>query len=139
MARKGFIQFGVTGNKRLDKRLKRMESKVAGKAVRTGMKAAMEPVLQAARARAPVATGRLKKSIRIAGYGGKGFAGAAVLTGSRKVLKISPKAKAFYPASIEYGTQFIRAQSFLRSAMADKKKLVMSRVVDEIKKAIESA
>lgn len=138
MARKGFIQFGITGDKRLDKRLRKMDRKVSGKAIRKGMKEAMQPVLFAAKRRVPVLTGRLKKSIRVAGYAGRNFAGAAVLTGTRKTLRIPANAKSFYPAYIEYGYGKVRARSFLRSSMADKKKEVLGNVVSEIKKALEN-
>ncbi len=137
MARKGFIEFGITGDKRLDKRLRKMDRRVAGKAVRKGMKAAMAPVLSLAQRRVPVRTGRLKRSLRVAGYGGKNFAGAAVMTGTRKMLKIPANAKGFYPAYIEYGYGKTRPQSYLRSAMADGKKDVLRRVASEIKDALE--
>jgi HK97 gp10 family phage protein len=137
VASKGFISFTVKGGKELDRTLNKMDRRLASKALKGGMKAAMEPVKDEAKRRVPVDTGLLRRSIRIATYGGKGYVGAVVRSGTRKQLKIPQDAKHYYPAYIEYGSQGKLARPFLRSAFAAKKNMVLNRVADDIRKAIE--
>ena len=140
MAKKGsgLVSYTIEGGKKLDKKLKAMDRRLAGKALKTGMKAAMEPVKTEAKRRAPRDTGALIRSIRIGVYSGRDYAGAVVKTGTRKQLKIPSDAKSYYPAFIEYGSQSVRARPFLRSAFASKKKVVLNRVIKDIKRAIET-
>ena len=139
MPSKGFVSFGVKGGKALDKKLKRMDKRMAGKAIKQGMKKSMEPVQTLAKQRAPYKTGNLRRSIRIAVYSGKYYAGAAVRTGTRKQLKIPADAKFYYPAAFEYGTRNMRARSYLRSSLYDRRKVVLNRVVEDVTKALEKA
>lgn len=134
---KGFVRFNVKGGEKLEKRLMKMDRRMAGRALKQGMKTAMEPVKQLAIARAPVDTGRMKKSIRIAVFSKRNFAGAKVQTGTRKQLKIAPDAKHYYPAYVEYGYRKRNARPFLRSAFFDRKQVVLDRVVDDITKELE--
>ncbi len=139
MAKKGsgLVSFTIEGGKKLDKKLKKMDRRVATKALKTSFKAAMEPVKAEAKRQAPRDTGALIRSIRIGVYNGKDYVGAVVKTGTRKQLKIPATAKGYYPAFIEYGYQGVRARPFLRSAFASKKRVVLKRVEDDIRKAIE--
>ena len=134
---KGFVSFKVRGGKALDKRLMRMDKRMAGKAIKQGMKKSMEPVQALAKQRAPYKSGNLRRSIRIAVYSGKNYAGAAVRTGTRKQLKIPADAKFYYPAAFEYGTRQMRARSYLRSSLFDRRKMVLERVVKDVTHALE--
>jgi HK97 gp10 family phage protein len=139
VAKRGFVILGVSGGRKLEKRLARMEKRTAGRAIRGGMKAAMEPVRQLAVARAPVDTGRMRRSIKAVGFFRRSMAGARVQTGTRKQLRIPAESKHYYPAYVEYGHSKRSARPFLRSALHDRRKQVLGRVRREIINAIEKA
>ncbi len=140
MAKKGsgLVSITIEGGKKLDKKLNAMDRRVATKVLKKSFKAAMEPVKAEAKRLVPVDTGALRRSIRIATYKGKDYVGAVVRTGTRKQLKIPANAKSYYPAFIEYGSQGERARPYLRSALFKKRKVVLNRVSDDIRKALET-
>ena len=138
MAKGGLVSITIKGGKKLDNKLKKMDRRVATKVLKTSFKAAMEPVKAEAKRRAPRDTGALIRSIRIGVYNGKDYVGAVVKTGTRKQLKIPANAKSYYPAFIEYGSQGERARPYLRSALFKKRKVVLKRVSDDIRKALET-
>jgi HK97 gp10 family phage protein len=59
------ITIGVVGGRELQRALQQLESKTRARFARQGMRKGMKLVLAEARAKAPVRTGRLKKSLRI--------------------------------------------------------------------------
>lgn len=135
---KPLIAFNVKGGKAVDKKLRKMDRRLASRALKAGFRAAMEPVKDEAKRRAPVKTGALRRSIRIAGYSGRGYIGAVVRTGTRKQLKIPANARFYYPAAIEYGVKGVSPRPFLRSALHAKRKVVLNRVVKDVRDAIEN-
>ena len=108
----------IRGHRSLNKKLNRMGTTVARKAVRPAMHEALVPVVQTAQAHAPVKTGRLRKSIKSAVKNSRrhGIIGM-VRTGTRKQLRIPNDAEYYYPSAIELGTRKKSARSFLRLAM----------------------
>ena len=135
MSKDGF-DIRILGDKKLLAKLKKLEHRMQGKVLREAMRSSMEPVKKLAITRAPVLTGALRKSIKIAAYSRKGVIGASVRTGTRKQLKIPDNAKYYYPAAIEYGTRKTEGSSFLRSSLFDRKGQVLNNVASEIKKIL---
>ena len=137
MAAKGGFDIKLLGDKKLQRKLNKMDKRVAGKVLKQSMKSAMEPVRELAARRAPVRTGKLRKSIRTAVYSGRNFAGAVVRTGTRAQLGIEPGDSYYYPSALEYGTSKIRPRSYMRSSLYDRRKMVLAAVGREIKSRLK--
>lgn len=134
------IKFSIEakGLKELQKELKRLPEELSASFVKSAMLKAVEPVLQEARRRAPVDSGRLQlmqaKSAKIMPRAGKilirvgtKFLGKRQITKSLE-KKAAGKSKgtvlthnAYYDFMVEYGTRFQKAQPYLRPAFDGKK------------------
>ncbi|MCP5017107.1 MAG: hypothetical protein GY938_17825 [Ketobacter sp.] len=130
------FDISVIGDKKLERKLNKMEKKASSKVMRDAMKESMEPVKELAKLRAPRDKGLLIKSIRIAAKTSRRGVSAMVRTGTRKQLKISADNPFYYPAAHEYGTKYMPAKSYLRSALGDKKNMVLSDLGRSIHKML---
>ena|SRR3990167_5903813 len=129
-----FLDIKMLGEKELQARLKKIEIKMQRKIVKGAMKKAARPVLALAKILVPVKTGRLRDSLRIRQWTGKGGVfGTAIETGTRRDLGIPGWEKHFYPVVVEY-----KHQSFLRRAIDDDRELIVSIIAREIRAGIES-
>lgn len=137
---------GIEGIRETAKAMEGFHPTLKKKILRKVVRKAARPVLEAARARAPVDTGALEEtlSIRSAQFGrgrfGKNNVGAKVVTAKRERLGIDPDDKGYYPAVIEFGRKdgTIPAQPYLRPALDDASEEVryiyrneLSRLIDE--------
>ncbi len=129
------FSLSIKGSKKLNKKLNNMKLGVARKIVRPALHSALVPVVQTAKALAPVESGRLKKTIKsfVKSSRRRGAIGQ-VRTGTRRQLRIPPDSKYYYPAAIEYGTRHMAARSFLRSALGRQKNRalkILGREIDQ--------
>lgn len=116
----------IKGARKLEKKLRALPRRVQGQVMRKALKDALVPVMELAKKRVPVDSGRLQKSIKIANLRKRGVTGAVVQTGTRKQLRITADNAYYYPAAIEYGSpgrnvapkSFLRASLFLRRRQA---------------------
>lgn len=135
------IDLSILGDRGLERKINKLENKVAKKLIRDAAKEAMEPVAVMARVRAPVLDGRLKASIKVITYSARRgrITGAQVKTGSRFNLRIPANAKYYYPAAHEYGApkRGIKMRSFLRSSLTDLRSSVIFRLGKLIAKGLE--
>lgn len=137
---------GVEGLKETEAALKKFTPQLQKKILKKVVRKAARPVLEAARARAPVDTGALEEtlSIRSSQFGRGWFAknnvGAKVVTAKRERLNIDEDDKGYYPAVMEFGRKdgTIPAQPYLRPALDDASEDVryiyrneLSRLIDE--------
>ncbi len=120
------FDISVLGDKKLQKKLDKMDKKLRSKTMKASMKTAMEPVKELAKQRAPRDRGLLQRSIRIGTKMNRKGVSAMVRTGTRRQLKIDPSDKFYYPAAIEYGSRFMPARSFLRSALSTRREKVLN-------------
>jgi HK97 gp10 family phage protein len=112
------VDISILGEKALQRKLKRLAGPAQRKIVMKALREGGRPVLAAAKARVPVATGRLRKSLRLRKRRTSGsFFGMEVRTGTREELGISPDSKGYYPMSVEFGHAGVAARPFLRPAM----------------------
>lgn len=113
----------IKGAKRLNRKLDRMGTTAGRKVVRPAMRAALVPVVQSAKAFAPVDSGRMRQSIKafVTNSRRDGIDGR-VRTGTRRQLRIPADAKYYYPAAIEFGSRRMSARSFLRRAVTARKR-----------------
>lgn len=129
----------LKGDRELKAKLESMSRGMQGKALRDAIRKGIEPVRKLAAQRAPVRTGRLQKSIKVASYRGRrGVLGASVRTGTRRQLRITPEDPYYYPAAHEYGSKTQRAKSFMRSSMFDRKRQALAMTEKEIVKFLLS-
>ncbi len=128
----------MLGQKDLERKLGKMDSKLQSKVMKEAMKTSMQPVQALAKQRAPHDRGLLRKSIRIAVSSKRSGVSAMVRTGTKKQLKIPMNEKYYYPTAHEYGTRYMPARSFLRSSLNDLKETVLGSVASHVRRLLES-
>ena len=129
----------LVGERKTRKKFNELSKKVHGQIMRKVLKTAMEPVVPLAKSRAPVGdTHNLQKYIKAATYRKKGTLGAVVQTGTPRQMGLMP-GEYYYPSAHEYGSPHrgIPAQSFLRSALFDRKRQVIGIVERELRKILK--
>ena len=120
------FKLNIKGAKKLQRKMAKLERKVQNRVMLKAMKDAMQPVVPAAQARAPVERGRLRKYIKVTTKNSRKVGLLAMVqTGTRKQLGIPADNKYYYPSAIEYGTRHISARSFLRRALGSKRNQVL--------------
>ena len=120
--------FSLTGNKALDAKFLSLPLKVRKKILRTSLRPPMKPMHAAARAGAPVRTGRTRRSVKLKAQKRtrKGKIGLNLLT----TEKHDPyfKEHMFYPHLVEKGYRRGRRTAGIRSkAVADTRQVVEGR------------
>lgn len=134
------------GDRELSRKLRRLENNVANSIMKPAAMDAAVPILAAAKAAVPVDRGRLKQGLRIAGFANKSGVGASVKTPTRKRLGIDPKAKGFYPMSIEYGyilklfggpaTRVMPARPYLRPALEKNAQVAVAILSNRLRRGL---
>lgn len=129
----------IKGGKRLARKIEKLEKKVGNKVMRDSVKESMEPVAAEAKRLAPIRSGRLRRSIRVASSSRRGKINGLVRTGTRKQLKIPASDPYYYPAAHEYGTRKMPARSFLRAALGNKRRAVIKSLSSIIQRNLMKA
>lgn len=121
----------VQGLDVLEKRLKALGARMSQNILRKALRAAMKPVVADAKQRAPVKTGKLRKSIKAETGGKKGEA----------YIKMGFAKGAAYGIPLELGTSFFAARPMLRAALDTKQNeavaIFKARLGEEIDKAVK--
>ncbi len=133
MARKGAVI--VTGEKAIDKKLRKLEPKIQKKVVKKALRAAVkEIILPDAKAAAPIDSGKLEKSLTVRALkrSRKGF-GFAVVT-----REIKGTDTPFYGQFHEFGTKYIRADPYLRPAGYGNEQKVRARLAEGVRKELRA-
>lgn len=118
----------ITGLRELDAALKELAWPAARRALRKGMRRGANVIRDEARARAPVDTGHLKRSITTRERSDEG-------ADMRFAVEV-PRG-AFYGRFLEYGTSKMAAKPFLRPAAEAKTEEAVSTMRDALADAIE--
>lgn len=137
---KGYLRLNGTQDVRAA--LLALEEKVAKRIARAALKAGAEPMLHAARSKAPVDTGDLVESLKISTGTKKGKLVARVQTKEGDY-----KGKTFYGSFIEYGhylgdkdlgnsRKWVEARPFLRPAFDENKERSAGIVVEALRAGI---
>lgn len=132
------IDISIFGDKQLSAKLSAMVPKVQKKITRQALRQGAKRVRDEARRLAPVDSGALKKSLKVRAAKNlrRGSFGLSVLTGTRAELGISPEAKFYYPAVLEYGGRGHEAQPYLRPAMDATRAEVLGLIKSSIREAL---
>lgn len=128
------VDIRILGDKKLQRKLSKLQTKVQAKTMRDASKKALIPVAKTAWDRAPFKTGKMRDSLKIV-VARKGV-GAILKTGTRRQLGISADDPYYYPAAIEYGTNKIQPFAFLRGALHDRKPEALRILANEIRQLI---
>ncbi len=127
-------KFSITGDKKLDRKLKKLGSpKLIKKVIKKGLRNGSKPIQKEAKRNAPVGkTGQLKKNVKLrAQKRSRKSIGVNVQVGEGDF-----KGDQFYAAFIEYGTSKMPARPFMRPAWDKNKDKTKQSILDEIKLAI---
>jgi len=128
-------EFFISGMKEVQRALAELPKRVASKVIRQNLRAAMKPMLAAAKENAPEGTGDLEHSIKLK-------------SGKRKrhVIRLNIVAYRdpddpvpFHAAYVEYGTSRQAPQGFFRRAFDQTKNTTMQLALDGIRKGIDDA
>lgn len=121
----------LTGDKALNRKLKKLAGKEAKAVIRKATRPALKPVLQEARAEAPKRTGNLRKNIKIRALPrSRKFFGSRVTSGAGKSEN---SGDAFYGAFLEYGTKRgIEPRRFMKRAAEKKRSQALSIYKQEV-------
>jgi HK97 gp10 family phage protein len=126
------VKFKLEGAKALERQLKALPDKVERQILRQAVTAAAKPVLEEAKAQAPVKSGALRTSLKVrAGKRRKGSVGRQVVTKDGFF-----KGEQFYGAFIELGTKFIEAREFMLNAFRRNKNFAIALIRAHIKAGI---
>ena len=119
----------VEGLDILEKRLKELGARMSQNLLRKALRAAMKPVVADAKQRAPVRTGRLRKSIKAIAGGKKGEA----------YIKMGFAKGAAYGIPLELGTSFFAARPMLRPSFDTKSNEAVAIFKGQLAEEIEKA
>lgn len=139
------LSMKLEGAEALRKTLDRIEAKIATKIAKKAMREGAKVVLRAAKARAPVDTGRMKRAliVRAARRRKRGEASFNVMFDTKKypdlVTVTSDGKRFFYPAIVEYGTSSRPAKGFIRAAWDSQKAIALRVIMTQFRKGIEQA
>lgn len=114
--------------KSLDRALKTLPGKVAGKVIRSATLSGAGIIRKEARRRVSVDDGTLKKSIS---------SKLKDKSDTHVTYSVGPTNKAFYGTFLEFGTEHIRPQPFLRPAFDEKKNEAAKKIEERLMKGIE--
>lgn len=126
-----FIDISITGDKKLQRQLGKLDFALQRKIVRAAARKAMAPVRDRAKSYVPRETGELQKSIKIRSRTRRGISRIQVVTGTREQLGIDSNTPGYYPAAVEFGYtstggKQIAARPFLRRALGELKQVVIT-------------
>ena len=142
------ITFNARDIKNLEKAAKKIDG-ITKKQITPAVRKAMNPVLKAAKQKAPEDTGNLKKALKLKGertcVQGKKVYQVTIDNKNKNdiFVKISKNGnRAYYPASQEHGFATVDGgrvdgKHYLRDAMDDKSPQLASDIVNNIMKNIE--
>lgn len=144
MAQAGLqVDIRFIGDKELQRKLNRLDPEIQRRVLTESMAVAGEIVLKAAKANAPVRTGKHRDNIRMRKVnrkrGRNRGIGVEVVSGTRKKLGISPDDKFYYPAALEFGapSRNIAARPHMRPALNNRRALLKLRIASHMGRSIE--
>ena len=148
------VMITLEGAEKLERALAVMEAKVAKKITKKAMRAGAKVILRAAKARAPVDTGQMKKAltVRAARQRKRGEASFNLSFDTKKypdlvttsetfqgVGQARGSKRFFYPAIVEYGTSTQPAKPFMRPVFDSQKAAALRVIMGQFRKGITDA
>jgi HK97 gp10 family phage protein len=133
------FDISLLGDRELQQQFRALPLAVQRKLLRQSFRAALRPVLTAARAAAPRLTGRLARTLRLRALRRRrGQLGMMVISGTRESLNIPADHPWYYPAHVELGTSKMPAQPYLRPAFDTQREHMLQTLARGIEEAMRS-
>lgn len=126
----------ISGLEPLLKKLKTLEPKIAKKVLRQSLRAGAKIIQTAAKAKAPVKSGQLRKAIKVRAQKRtrRGTIGVNVSVGEKDFA-----GEVFYGSFIEFGSSKMPARPFMKPAFQENKAAALQVIQDGIAAGIEEA
>ena len=121
------VRINITGNYEIDLEMAKVADRMKRKLIQAALRPTGQQVLAEAKAKVPVDTGALQKSIRLRNYSRRGKVGVSIF--SRRP----------YGAYQEFGTKRSAMQKHLRPALYDRRTQYVSAARRAVLSAIASA
>ena len=134
-----FIDIKVTGDRETQMALDSLTRAVGTRIVIEALDVAGQPVLAAARQKAPALTGKLKRTLGLYKLKTRKKIGVRVSTGTREELGIAADDPYYYPMAVEVGTAKAPAHPYLRPALDENRQRCIDIAAYEIRKGVEAA
>jgi HK97 gp10 family phage protein len=139
------IRVELKGFEHITRKFDELGRGIQNKVMSPALKAGAKVILTRTKELVPVGTkikgnktykpGRLRKSLKVKkGVRSRKSISWYIQTGTREKLGIAKSDKGYYPFSLEYGTQFIRARPYMRPAlksMSGRAIVKIAHVMDE--------
>ena len=136
---KAKIKVEIEGFEHITNRFDELGRGVQNKVMGPSLKAGAKIILKRTKDLAPVGTkikgnkkykpGRLKKTLKVKkGKRSRRSISWYIQTGTRAKLGIDKDDKGYYPFSLEYGTQFIKARPYMRPALTSAKSAALVKI-----------
>jgi HK97 gp10 family phage protein len=109
------MNYKFDGGKELEKVLRSMDAKTSRKFAIKAMRAGAKPIVAAARANAPVNSGRLRRAISVKAK--PKSEGVGIEIGVKRGKESNDPKGAWYAHLVEFGTKFMPAHPFLTPAV----------------------
>jgi HK97 gp10 family phage protein len=122
------LKVTITGTRDLDAKMKRIDDALKSQALANATLAGALVIEGAAKAKAPVRTGTLRRSIH-----------SAIETSSPTIATALVGTDLIYAPFVEYGTRFMSAQPYLRPALDEKRAAAQDVIRDAFKAIILQA
>lgn len=127
------VDISVLGERELERKLAKLTAGVQRKIVRRALRDAAKPIRDAAKSRAPVKSGRLRRNIKVRSMRrSRVRLGVLVRTGTRDEMGIPSDSPWYYPAIIEYGYENVPANPFLRGALDSNRQKALRIISDSV-------
>ena len=132
----------MTGQRKLDRKLKRLSAAAQRRMVRRPTAAALSPIIKAAKQNVPKDKGNLKRSIgkKVKLYKSGVWGGAGPRTGAQ-FTSIDDEGRRKVPAKygplVEFGTDKTAAQPFMRKALDQNRSAAMRILREGIRKNLQ--
>ncbi|MEJ2202945.1 MAG: HK97 gp10 family phage protein [Gemmatimonadota bacterium] len=132
----------VLGDKKLTKAMRKLPEKMERKVLRKAMRTAFKTTLERAKARVPVHSGALKRSLKLRSRrGGRRKIAYAIFSGGKDQLGVPSKTKSgrprgYYPAAIEFGwkagSRPVPERPWMRAALKESEAQVLAKLRREL-------
>lgn len=129
----------MLGDKELAAKFDTLSSGVQRRIIKPALTEGAEYIKMYAQMLAVRCTGNMANTLYVSPREGKqrGVVSIQVSTGDRIVLGIPPRAKYYYPAAVEFGTDKMPARPFMRPAVYENEAIVMIKLGDALREAVE--
>lgn len=128
----------IEGFESVIKTFNRLPDKLQKKALRPALRAGAKIIQKAAKEKSPTLSGKNKKFIKIKSLKRSRLEiGVEIQTGTREELDIPRNEFGYYPMTLEYGSQHVKKQPFMKPALEQNRVKATNAIAKELGKQIK--